>query len=262
MQPNTEPREVDAVTSADGTEIAFERTGEGQPLILVHGGTGTRQSWRTVRPYLAESFEVVALDRRGRGDSGDAEAYSLSREVEDVEAVVESLDEEPVLFGHSFGGLVALEAARETEVDRLVLYEPAILTEDHRARDDLADSMAALVEKGDRRGAVKLFFREAAGVDDPEALPVDRAAGLVETVVRENRAIEGYHLPDDLDVGAPTLLVTGERGPEHLRAATRAVTDRLPGSRLVELSGVGHVAIETAPDRLAGEVRSFAGEDP
>lgn len=253
---------MESVTSADGTEIAFERRGEGKPLLLVHGGTGTRHSWEGVSPHLEESFEVLALDRRGRGESGDAEQYSLSREVEDVRAVVDSLDEDPVLFGHSFGGLVALETARGTDLDRLVLYEPAILTDDHRDEDDLADRMAALVEEGERREAVKLFFREAGGVDTPEALPVDRAATLVETVVRENRAVEGYRLPDELDVAAPTLMVTGEFGPEHLRDATRAVHDALPGSRLLELPGVGHVATETAPERLADEVRQFAAGDP
>jgi pimeloyl-ACP methyl ester carboxylesterase len=251
---------MESVTSTDGTEIAFERSGDGQPLVLVHGGTGDRHSWETLRPHVETNFEVVALDRRGRGDSGDAEAYGLDREVADVRAVVERLGGEPVLFGHSFGGLVALEAASEVELEGLVLYEPAILTGEHREGADLADGMQELVDDGRRREAAKLFFREAAGAEDPERLPVDRAARLVETVIRENRAIEGYRLDEAPSVDVATLLVTGEYGPDHLRDATRAVHDRLPESELVELPGVGHVAIESAPCRLAEAVRTFAGK--
>lgn len=252
---------MESVTSRDGTGIAFERSGEGQPLVLVHGGTGDRHSWETFRPHLESHFEVVALDRRGRGDSGDTEEYGLDREVADVRAVVEYLEDEPVLFGHSFGGLVALEAARELDLDGLVLYEPAILTGAHREEADLADRMQELVDEGKRREAATLFFREAGGVEDPEGLPVDRAARLVETVIRENRAIEEYRLDEEPSVDVPSLLVTGEYGPTHLRDATRAVHDRLPGSELLELPGVGHVAIESAPDHLAEAVHTFAIED-
>jgi pimeloyl-ACP methyl ester carboxylesterase len=64
-------------------------------------------------------------------------------------------------------------------------------------------------------------------------------------------------VPETPDIGCPALLLTGERGPEQLRAGVRTLSDRLPGSRVVELDGVGHVGINSAPERVAAAVRSF-----
>ncbi|WP_327050478.1 alpha/beta fold hydrolase [Halomicrococcus gelatinilyticus] len=166
-----------------------------------------------------------------------------------------------VLFGHSSGGLVALEAARRASVDRLILYEPAILVGEHRKDTGLAARMQEFLDEGEREEAVKLYFRVADGTDDVEQWPIwPDCVALVETMVRENRAIEAYCLDDDLDVSAPALLLTGEEGPEHLRAATQALDDALDDSRLVELDGVGHGGISRAPELVANEVRSFLRE--
>lgn len=119
--------EMETVTSADGTTIAFERTGSGPPLVLVHGTGLDHNFWDLsgVGPALAENYTVYAVDRRGRGGSGDADVYELEREIEDVVAVVESIDDPVTLLGHSYGGLCTLEAAERIEtLQSLVLYEP------------------------------------------------------------------------------------------------------------------------------------------
>jgi pimeloyl-ACP methyl ester carboxylesterase len=105
-----------------------------------------------------------------------------------------------------------------------------------------------------------LFLREAGGVDDLDALPVwpdEVNLHLAGTVVRENRAVERYGLPDRLDLSARTLLLRSEYGPEHLRDGVRALHDALAGSRLVDLEGVGHVGTASAPERVADAVRPF-----
>lgn len=255
---------METLTSPDGTEIAYERRGDGPPLILLHGGSGSRESWETLRPHLVEDFTLIIPDRRGRSESGDGQRYGLDREVEDLRALVDAVDGDPVVFGHSFGGLVALAAADEMDIDGLVLYEPALLVGEHRG-DDLADRMQARLDAGERRSAMRLFLEEAGGVPDVAALPwwPDEAnLSRVETVIRENRAVEVFRLPDELDVDVPALLLTGERGPEHLRDGVFALRDRLPGSRFVELDGVGHVATESAPERVADAVRSFLRDGP
>ncbi|WP_158058225.1 alpha/beta fold hydrolase [Halorussus halophilus] len=249
------------VSSQDNTEIAYGRDGDGPPVVLVHGGSATRHSWDALTPPLADDYELVALDRRGRGDSGDGEEYSLEREVADVRAVIDALDDDPILFGHSFGALVALEVARTTTVERLVLYEPALLTGSHREGAVLADRMQERLDAGERREAVELFFREAAGIENLEPLPVGRVAEIAETIVRENRVVERYELDADLEISVPTLLLTGENGPEHLRDGVRTLHERLAQSRLVELSEAGHVGISTAPEQVAQEFRAFADED-
>jgi pimeloyl-ACP methyl ester carboxylesterase len=78
------------VTSTDGTPIAYQRSGEGPPLVLVHGTSADHTRWKPVLPAFEEHFNVYALDRRGRGSSGDSEDYSIDQEFEDVAAVVGS----------------------------------------------------------------------------------------------------------------------------------------------------------------------------
>jgi pimeloyl-ACP methyl ester carboxylesterase len=116
------------VASRDGTEIGWWTSGQGPPLVLVHGAVADHARWRPLLPYLEPHATVHAMDRRGRGASGDAPGYDLAREFEDVAAVVDAVaaaTASPVdLYGHSFGGLCAFGGAALTaNLRRLVLYE-------------------------------------------------------------------------------------------------------------------------------------------
>ena len=84
---------VRSIASPDGTSIGFSRSGAGRPLVLVHGTSAGRSRWEPVLPSLERRFTVYAMDRRGRGSSGDAQEYSLEREIEDVESVVRAVGE-------------------------------------------------------------------------------------------------------------------------------------------------------------------------
>jgi pimeloyl-ACP methyl ester carboxylesterase len=117
------------VISSDGTHTGYWRTGEGPPLVLVHGTSADHTRWDPVLPALEEHFTVYAVDRRGRGESGDAAEYPLEREVEDVVAVVDSIGAPASLLGHSYGAICSLEASRlSARVRRFVLYEPPLPT--------------------------------------------------------------------------------------------------------------------------------------
>ena len=99
-----------SVASRDGTQIAYWTSGSGPPLVLVHGAPADHTRWRPLLPYLEPYVTVHALDRRGRGASGDALEYRLEREYEDVAAVVDAVaaSGQPVdVYGHSHGGIVA-----------------------------------------------------------------------------------------------------------------------------------------------------------
>lgn len=254
---------MQTVTSADSTSIAYERHGDGPPLLLLHGTSGTRHSWDALAPHLADDFTLIVPDRRGRGDSGDAAEYDLAREVDDLRALLDDIDGDVTVFGHSFGGLVALAVTDEIDLSRLVLYEPSVLVGKHR-EDDLAARIQERLDEGDREAAMKLFYREGGGIPAPERLPIwpqDVPFELAETVVRENEAVESYGLPSDPDVPHSTLLLTGERGPEHLRAAVQTLSDRVPQSRLIEFDGLGHMGVQSDPERVAAAVRSFCLEE-
>ncbi|WP_121822008.1 alpha/beta fold hydrolase [Halostella salina] len=257
---------MQTVSSADGTRIAYETHGEGPPLLLLHGG-GTRRYWDPVVPHFEDDHTVVVPDRRGRGDSGDGDAYSLDLAVADTRAVVDAVDGDPVLFGHSFGGLRAIETARVAPVEAVVAYEPAVLVGDYRDEADLVARMEERLDDGDRRGAMRLHLREVLHGGDIGDEAFERwldewpawpgYADFVETTLRMNRVIEAYRLPETLEVDAPALLLTGSEGPAHLRDSVRAVRDAVPDGRLVEFDGLGHNAPASAPERVAETVREF-----
>src|SRR5215203_2112037 len=102
---------METVTSSDGTAIAFDRLGEGPPVILVCGASTDRMANAPLAELLAEHFSVFNYDRRSRGDSGDTPPYEVEREVEDLDAVIDAAGGSGFVYGTSSGGALALEAA-------------------------------------------------------------------------------------------------------------------------------------------------------
>lgn len=255
--------------SADGTEVVYERRGDGQPLLFLHGGMAPAEYWEPVVPRF-EEYAAVVPQRPGFGTCLDDPAETsadevLDREIGYARALVDDVDGDPILFGHSFGALTAIEAAIGADVEAVVAYEPAALPEDFRTRADLAARMEELIEEGERREAVKRYIElvlHPEGIEDLEswltAWPVwPECVELAEEVVRMNRAVEKYEIPDRIDVDAPVLVLTGTDGPDFLRESARTVHEALSHSRLVEFDGVGHGGPSEAPDLISAEVNSF-----
>jgi pimeloyl-ACP methyl ester carboxylesterase len=255
--------------SVDGDRIAYERHGEGQPLVLLHGGMAPREYWVPVLPHF-EEYGAVVPKRPGFGtcldDPGETGADEiLARETRYVRRLVDAVDGTPILFGHSYGALTAVEAATDAAVEAVVAYEPAVLPDDYREEANLAERMETLIEEGERDEAVKRYIEQVLhpeGIDDLDAWleewPVwPECVELAEEVVRMNRAVERYRLPSRLDVGAPVLVMTGTDGPDFLRESARAVHEALPHSRLVEFDGVSHSGPSEAPERISAEVAAF-----
>ena len=159
------------MTSLDGTPIAYHRAGTGPPLVLVQGtGAASPLAWPSF-PALAGHFTLYAVDRRGRGESGDGDSYAVEREFEDVAAVVEAIGQPAHLLGHSFGGLCSLEAALRTRnVRRLILYEPAgvPVPGEPPVLRSLIDRLQAVLETGDGEEVLTVFYREVAGMTPDE----------------------------------------------------------------------------------------------
>jgi pimeloyl-ACP methyl ester carboxylesterase len=267
---------MEAVTSRDGTPIAYERTGEGPPLVMVHGMTSTHRSWELL-PKLREHFTAYAMERRGRGESGDDAEYSLEREVEDVLALVDSTGGDgPVdLLGHSHGAILVLEAAlrRAGRVRRLVLYEGSLPFPEGTElyRPEALDAVRSRLEAGDKEGALLAFYREIAMLA-PEDIEMVRSlpqyptlVAMAPTIPRELQAEEGYYAEFDParlgDFGVPTLVLVGGESPAFEKAAAEALVAALPAGRLVVLPGQGHLAHRTAPELLEREVLQFLLEE-
>ena len=166
---------VTRAVSRDGTEIAWWTSGEGPPLVLVHGAVADHRRWRPLLPYLERFATVHALDRRGRGASGDAPGYDLKREFEDVAAVVDAVAEASGsavdLYGHSFGGLCAFGAATLTaNLRRLVLYEgwPPVDPVTRELPAGVGERLDALLAEGDHDAVVETMFGEVVRMPEAE----------------------------------------------------------------------------------------------
>jgi pimeloyl-ACP methyl ester carboxylesterase len=252
------------VVSRDGTPIAARRSGDGPPLVLVHGSTADHSRWAPVLPALEEHFTVVAIDRRGRGRSGDAEDYAVEREYEDVAAVVEWAGEKVSVLGHSYGGVCALEAALLTDrISKLVLYEPPMGF--LRSPPELVDRLESLLDAEERDELLAVFLGEVAGLPGEQielmrSLPAWTARlAAADTIPREERATREYAFRPDrfAELRVPTLFLEGGDSPAAFAAAGEAVRAALPDCRVVVMPGQRHVAMDTATELFTAEVLSF-----
>lgn len=258
-----------AVRSRDGTTIAGSVGGKGPPVVLVHGTTGSDFSWALVRPHLEGRFSVYAVQRRGRGRSGDGPEHSLRREAEDVAAVIDSIGEPAGLVGHSYGANCCLEASLLTpNMTRLVLYEPVVggPVDESALRD-----VEALVAAGRNEAAVEMFLREAAGLTGEEiaflrSSPTwEERVAAAHTLSREERAAGAYPLAPERFAGmtVPTLLLTGSESPPEYRTSIDRIDAVLPDSTIHVLERQGHAANVSAPELLAEEIIGFVhSRDP
>lgn len=261
---------MENVTSRDGTTIAFDRLGEGPPIVLVTGGSVDRMSNVPLAQELASDFTVLNYDRRGRGPSGDTLPYAIEREFEDIAAVVDAIDEPVNLLGHSYGAVCSLETAlRTSNIGKLVVYEPPMPMPGARiASEDTLARIEDLVARGELEQALVTFMREVAGMP-PEQLDVmrslpqwQRRIPLASTLVREQRLEYDYR--PDLDtfaaISIPTLLLVGTESPPTLTEPSAMLAKIIPNARLVELSGQAHAAMDTASEMFVDEVGRFLSE--
>jgi pimeloyl-ACP methyl ester carboxylesterase len=270
MIDGTPTGQIGRVIATDGTPITYRRTGAGPPLVLVHGAAADRTRWAPVLPALEERFTVYALDRRGRGASGDAPTYAIEREFEDIAVVVDTIGGPVDVLGHSFGALCALEAAlRSDRLRRLVLYEPPIPTGSPWFPSDVIARLQAHLAAGDRDALLVTFFREAVAMPPDEielmrGLPVWEARRAVaHTIARELHGAERYVFEPARfrHVETPTLLLLGGDSPPFFTAGTEAVHAAVPQSRIAVLPGQQHIAMNTAPELFLRTVLAFLTSD-
>lgn len=260
---------METVTSADGTRIAYERTGSGPPLGLVHGATVDHTTWVQTLPFLEEQFTVYAIDRRGRGESGDTEDYALDREVEDVVAVVKSIGEPVHLLGHSFGGLVSLEAALRTDnLHRLILYEGFPRVDGRVDEKQALSRIRNAIDEGDREEALIMFYREIGHLTQKEIEYIrsqptwQQRVDAVHTALREVEVGYEYDFEPDRfrELTTPTLLLVGEESPAIEHQDAERLCDVLPNCRVAILENQQHVAYRMAPELFAQTVIEFLAE--
>lgn len=258
------------IISRDGTDIGYFSTGAGPPLVLVHGLLGDHTRWTALRPHLEPHFTVYALDRRGRGASGDHPDYDVDREAEDVAAVVDAVADTVgvgvAVLGSSGGASYALAATRLTpNIGRLVLFEPPASPVLELLPPELLDRLDALLAAGEREALLETAYRAVVGLPEAEIDHLRRQpewpnrVAAAHTVPRELRVSPQRTFDPELaaTVAAPTLVLVGGATPEPFRASAQAVATAVPDARLTVLDGQHHGAELFAPDIVADAVLAF-----
>jgi pimeloyl-ACP methyl ester carboxylesterase len=266
---------VTTVTSTDDVEIAVFVSGTGRPLVVVPGTTSDHRTWRFVSPLLEPHAAVHAVDRRGRGASGDRLPYSLSKEYDDVAAIVDAAAAAagmPVdLLGHSFGGNIAFGAAlRTANLRKLVLYEgwPVPNLAHRRIDPVLTERLDSLLANGHDELMLETFLRQIVHLSEAELRDLKASptwpvrVEAARTVPRELRAFADQAFdPAAADkIAVPVLLIVGADSPADIKADPDVVAAALPDARIDVLAGQAHMAHLTDPETFAARVLAFLGD--
>ncbi|GAA2794750.1 alpha/beta fold hydrolase [Kribbella solani] len=253
---------MEKVTSADGTAIAYDRVGHGDPVILVGGALCDRDSNRPLADALASRFDVITYDRRGRGDSGDTTPYAVEREVDDLNALLAVLGGTAALYGHSSGaGLAAIAASRGLPCTKIALHEPPYGPDDVDPSDD-GEHVLELIGAGQGREAVELFLMMT-GMPQAEALAIAATPGLAELAptLAYDFAVMGYGLngggtPVELlrAVKPETLVLAGTASAPFMVDAAHRIVSILPSAQYAELADQHHAV---PPEVLAPVLADF-----
>jgi pimeloyl-ACP methyl ester carboxylesterase len=256
------------VTSADGTPIAYARTGSGPAVVLVATALDDRHGLDGIAGLLAGRCTVVNYDRRGRGESGDVQPYAPAREVEDIAALLDALGEAALLVSGSGGCTLALDAASALgdRVAGLFLYEPPFVVGPGRpVPADFREHVEGLLREDRRSEVVEYFFTQVVGVPAEFVGPM-KADPSWQTMCRYAHTLpydaqiaagtqDGTPLPADRwSISRPVEVVVGENSPSFFHEGAQALVDLLPQATLRVLPGHDHGAFWAAPDVLADMV--------
>jgi pimeloyl-ACP methyl ester carboxylesterase len=240
---------VETVKSADGTVIAYERTGDGPALIVAVGAFCDRRTF--VPPAaLTSRFTVYTYDRRGRGDSGDTQPYSPEREVEDLATVVSASSASRVFgYGHSSGGALVLRAAAAgVPLAAVASYEAPFVVPGTRAEPtDPANRIRELVAAGRRDDAVRYWMTEVVNVP-PERLAMmegspawPKLAALTHTLPYDIALTSEPGIPAWVSaITVPVLVLGGGTSPDWFGRTVRDTAAAIPGASLVMVDGYDH----------------------
>jgi pimeloyl-ACP methyl ester carboxylesterase len=267
---------VDQFTSRDGTLIKYGRLGQGPGLIILAGGLQTAQDYLPLAAHLADRYTVYATDRRGRNGSGpQGKDYTIEKECEDAITLLEKT-QTSFLFGHSYGGLIALNVARQYPLTKIALYEPAVSIngsipskcllayERSLAKEDYLGALVTMIQGLQLGGKMnwlpsppfKLLAKFFVDKDGLDAL-----AKVLRALPRESR--EAFKLDSDggqyAEVLPETLLMAGSESPAFLHQAVRTLETILPNSKRVLFLGLDHAVPNEAPEKIAPTLMGFFG---
>jgi pimeloyl-ACP methyl ester carboxylesterase len=269
------------VVSADGTAINYLTTGRGLPVIVVPGVLSTANDYLSFADALGQTHTVHTIERRGRGLSGpQGDDYSMTKECEDIVAV-RSATNAAYIFGHSYGGLIALEAARtSSDFLKLAVYEPGVSVDGSIALGWMGAYKKSLAQAKPLDAFAT--FSVAAGPERARQAPIWLMKLLLPLFIDAAHRRQMFELlPANLlehqvigqldncyrryeRMGADVLVMRGGRsGLDWVAQATRALTAVLPSGAVQQFPRLDHFGPDkTGPREVANAVATFFSATP
>ncbi|NIJ52995.1 alpha/beta fold hydrolase [Dyadobacter arcticus] len=264
---------MQTVISKDGTQIAYEKLGKGPAVVLIVGALASRSDHAKLVQLLSPDFTVYNYDRRGRGDSGDNRPYSVEREVEDIEALIDEAGGSANVYGISSGACLALEAtaALGDKVKNLAVYEPpydeaegeaekwkeySLKLDQLLAADRRSDAVEFHMKFVGASGIAILAMKVLPGWQGMKALAPTIAYDV--KVVGENRSVPVERVAR---IKANTLVMDGGASIESMpfmRATADKLAKTIPNAQRRTIEGEGHNVGEKV---LAPVIREFFHEE-
>lgn len=254
----------------------YREAGAGSGIVCLHASASHSAQWRALMERLAPKFRVLAADSYGAGRSPawpHDRSVSLRDEVSLLEPVFDRAGEPFTLVGHSYGAAVALIAAidQPARVRALAIYEPtlfSVLDEEIPPPNDadgfrvaVAATLAALESQG-RSAAAHRFIDYWMGSGAWASMPDSRRDAVAASIVNVEgwfKAVSDDPTPlaafESLEI--PVLCMMGTESPASSRAVARVLASALPGVRVVELQGVGHMGPVTHPEIVNEVIAEF-----
>jgi pimeloyl-ACP methyl ester carboxylesterase len=242
--------------SKDGTEIAYDKTGKGPALVLVDGAFCYREYGVTPNlvPLLSQHFTVFSYDRRGRGESTDTKPYSVDREIEDLNAIVEATNEEAFVVGFSSGAALVLQSvSKGLHVKKMALFEPPYVVTSNGSPIPPKDAETILVNfiaQGEKSAAVKYFFTNIMGMPAPIVFLFKlfgrslwaKNESVSHTLPYDVALMGNYSVPKEITskINVPTLVIGGKKSPKGLINAVSNVGQSIPNAETYFLKGQTH----------------------
>lgn len=275
------------ITSADGASVRAFDEGQGPVILILHPGMETGTRYGKVAAILSKRFRVIRLHRRQyrldlKTNPRVGSPCTVAQEVDDVLAIVRKVGGPVVVYGHSSGGPVALEAlvASPSSFAGGMIYEPASVIgapgDEHLAGDPiprdgdvgvgLKRARAALAA-GMPGKALGIFIGISAGWPRWAADLAGRLTALfpayrrlIPCQVDDLEAMErlGVRLDAYSRIHVPTVMLGGDRSPTHVKEMLAAVSRAVPSAEHVVLRGQGHSAHVRAPEQVARAIEAFA----
>ena len=263
------------VSAPDGAALTVESVGRGPGVVVVHGGAVSAKDYRRFANALADRCTVHLFNRRGRPGGADlpATGYTVDVDIDDIAAILERTGATR-LFGHSVGGFIALRAALVLPVERLALYDPAVLV-DGIFPVDYLDAFKEAVRAEDHARALAIVGRGLRSAGRLSDLPLGIQVGLgklflrtpigrewlgtIHTVPAEAREAANHGGPaqDYAGVKADVLLASGSRSPGYYTPTNVRLAAAIPGARAIVIPKARHDAPNIARPAFVAPIAEF-----